>query len=49
MILQAISHKIFANQIILYRRVSTEKQEKGEFANQLQFVKSKYPEFNISV
>lgn len=48
MISEAIKRKIAANQIILYRRVSTAKQEKGEFANQLQFVKSKYPEFNIA-
>lgn len=42
-----IKTKISIGQVILYRRVSTKKQVKGEYASQLWTIKSKYPEFSI--
>jgi hypothetical protein len=42
-----IRTKISTGQVILYRRVSTKKQVRGEYASQLRTIKSKYPEFSI--
>ncbi|MCH2249582.1 MAG: recombinase family protein [Cognatishimia sp.] len=43
-----ISSRISAGQVVLYRRVSTKKQVRGEYRSQLESIKSKYPEFSIS-
>lgn len=48
MVSSFIASKIFANQIILYRRVSTERQEDGDYQSQLRSIKNKYPNFSIS-
>lgn len=43
-----ISSKISACQVILYQRVSTDPQAKGEYRSQLQAIKAKYPKFTIA-
>ncbi|MFY0681500.1 MAG: recombinase family protein [Thalassovita sp.] len=45
--MDTIKTKISAGQVILYRRVSTKKQVKGEYASQLRSIKCKYPMFSI--
>lgn len=48
MISEIIKRKISNCQVILYRRVSTKSQSKGECASQFRRIKSIYPEFRIS-
>lgn len=45
---KTIKRKIDAGQTILYRRVSTKRQAKGEYAHQLWCIKSAYPRFSIA-
>jgi hypothetical protein len=42
-----IESKVSLGQVVLYRRVSTKSQEKGEYRSQLDFIKSQYPGFTI--